>query len=124
MIPEEDGDQDDAWECTGGKDDLEEDAVSGRGGLPMKRPEGLLDRIRMEFLGALDDTSRSFEQVFHAFTLQEEDIDAVVRRIDKAKQQIIHGPHHSAAAAAAVATGRAGGSSSHHKKEKSRTRRK
>lgn len=65
-------------------DDLEE------GEIP-KRPEGFFDRVRMEFLGALDDTSRSFQQVFHAFTLQEEDIDAVVRRIDKAKLQIYHG---------------------------------
>lgn len=56
-----------------------------------KRPEGVVDRVRMEFLGALDDTSRSFEQVFNAFTLSEDDIDAVVRRIDKAKTQISQG---------------------------------
>jgi hypothetical protein len=66
------------------------DDLEGGDEIP-KRPEGFLDRVRMEFLGALDDTARSFEQVFHAFTLQEEDIDAVVRRIDKAKLQIYHG---------------------------------
>jgi hypothetical protein len=83
----------------------DDEEIRGRGSLPSsKRPEGLLDRIRMEFLGALDDTSRSFEQVFHAFTLQEEDIDAVVRRIDKAKLQIIHGPNHPVGATTSAAT--------------------
>jgi hypothetical protein len=50
-----------------------------------KAPTGILDRIRTEILGALDDTTRSFEQVMNVFTLQEEDIVAVMGRIDRAK---------------------------------------
>jgi hypothetical protein len=53
-----------------------------------KAPTGILDRIRNEILGALDDTTRSFEQVMNVFTLQEEDIVAVMGRIDKAKLQM------------------------------------
>lgn len=49
---------------------------------------GLLERIRVEILGAVDDTTRSFEQVLNAFTLQQEDINAVMGRIDKAKRLI------------------------------------
>lgn len=52
------------------------------------KSQGLLDRIRTEILGALDDTTKSFEQVMNVFTLQEEDIVAVMGRIDKAKRQV------------------------------------
>ena len=49
---------------------------------------GFLDRIRLEIMGAIDDTSRSFEQIFSAFTLRPTEIDAVAGRIDKAKRQM------------------------------------
>lgn len=53
-----------------------------------KPPTGFFEKVKAEVVGALDDTSRSFEQVFSAFTLREEDIQAVVTKIDKAKVQI------------------------------------
>lgn len=56
-----------------------------------RRPKGFLDRVRAEVVGALDDTSRSFEQVFNAFTLREEDIQAVVGKIDKVKIDLASG---------------------------------
>jgi hypothetical protein len=112
-------------------DDLDDDVVSrGDRLLPdvPRPPEGLLDRVRMEFLGALDDTARSFEQVFNAFTLQEEDIDAVVRRIDKAKLQIIQGHTTSTSTSTTIAppaaAGTAGNSSSSHNNDKPRVRRR
>lgn len=49
---------------------------------------GLLDRIRSEVLGAIDDASRSLEDVLHVFTLRAEEIDAVVGRINKAQRQM------------------------------------
>ena len=48
----------------------------------------LLDRIANECIGAFEDTSKSLEEVFSVFTLQEEEIDAVVKRINKAKRQM------------------------------------
>jgi hypothetical protein len=108
-------------------DDLDDDVVSSRGDrlLPdvPRPPEGLLDRVRMEFLGALDDTARSFEQVFNAFTLQEEDIDAVVRRIDKAKLQIIQGHTTTAPAAGTAGAGNSSSNNSHNN-DKPRVRRR
>jgi hypothetical protein len=56
--------------------------------LPSEPPKGFVDRCRLEILGAIDDTQRSVQQVLNAFTLQEEDIRAVMSRIDKAKRQI------------------------------------
>jgi hypothetical protein len=41
-----------------------------------------------EILGVVDDTCRSVEQVFTAFTLQEADVKAVFSRIDRAKLQM------------------------------------
>jgi hypothetical protein len=41
-------------------------------------------------MGALDDTSQSFHQVFSVFTLREEEIEAVTGRIDKARRQMVH----------------------------------
>lgn len=52
------------------------------------KPVGLVERIRWEIVGALDDATQAFEQVMNAFTLQEEDIKAVMGRIDKAKRQV------------------------------------
>lgn len=54
----------------------------------LHKPRGFLDRIRIEAIGACDDTSRSFDQVCSAFTLQEADIKAVMGRIDKASRQL------------------------------------
>lgn len=50
--------------------------------------KGFVDRVKDEVLGALDDTTTSFHQVFHVFTLQDEDIRAVTGRISKAKRQM------------------------------------
>lgn len=47
-----------------------------------------MDRIRVEMLDAIDDTMTAFEQVLNVFTLQEDDIVAVMSRIDKAKRQV------------------------------------
>mmetsp|Transcript_20359 Transcript_20359/g.26255 ORF Transcript_20359/g.26255 Transcript_20359/m.26255 type:complete len:342 (-) Transcript_20359:118-1143(-) len=44
--------------------------------------------VKEEVMGALDDTSNAFEQVFNVFTLQEDEIGAVFGRIDKAKRQM------------------------------------
>ena len=56
-----------------------------------QKPKGILDRIRMEAIGACDDTARSFAQVCNVFTLQEADIRAVMGRIDKASRQLHEG---------------------------------
>lgn len=56
--------------------------------LQKPKPKGFIEKVRFELMGALDDTSRSFEQVFNVFTLQEEEIKAVMGRIDKAKRQM------------------------------------
>lgn len=47
--------------------------------------KSFLDHVHDEVVGALEDTARSLEDVFHVFTLREEDIKAVMKRIDKAK---------------------------------------
>lgn len=44
--------------------------------------------VKDEIVGVFEDTSRSVEQVFNAFTLQDDEIAAVFGRIDKAKQQM------------------------------------
>ena len=44
--------------------------------------------VQDEIFGVFEDTSRSVEQVLSAFTLQDDDIQAVFGRIDKAKQQM------------------------------------
>ena len=51
---------------------------------------GYFQAIKDEVLGALDDTSQSFHQVFSVFTLREDEIDAVAGRIEKARRQMIH----------------------------------
>lgn len=51
-------------------------------------PRSLLGRLTDECIGALEDTSKSLEEIFSVFTLQEDEIDAVVKRIDKAKRQM------------------------------------
>ena len=56
-----------------------------------QKPKGLFDRIRLEAIGACDDTARSFAQVCNVFTLQEDDIRAVMGRIDKASRQLHEG---------------------------------
>lgn len=52
------------------------------------RKRNILDRIADECIGAFEDTSKSLEEVFSVFTLQEEEIDAVVKRIHKAQRQM------------------------------------
>mmetsp|Transcript_20896 Transcript_20896/g.45342 ORF Transcript_20896/g.45342 Transcript_20896/m.45342 type:complete len:322 (-) Transcript_20896:243-1208(-) len=49
---------------------------------------GFFQVVKDEVMGAIDDTSRSVEQVFNVFTLQEDEINAVFGRIDKAKRQM------------------------------------
>lgn len=51
---------------------------------------GFFQTIQDEIMGALDDTSQSFHQVFSVFTLREEEIEAVTGRIDKARRQMVH----------------------------------
>ena len=50
----------------------------------------MLQVMKDELVGVFEDTSRSFEQVFGAFTLQDEEIQAVFGRIDKAKLQMVN----------------------------------
>ena len=50
--------------------------------------KGFAGRIHDEVLGALEDTTMSFQQILHVFTLREEDIKAVTGRIHKAKRQM------------------------------------
>ena len=47
-----------------------------------------LGKVADEVVGIVDDTSRSFEQVFSVFTLRDEDIDAVSKRIRKAEREL------------------------------------
>lgn len=56
-----------------------------------QKPKGFLDRIRIEAIGACDDATRSLVQVMNVFTLQEEEIKAVMGRIDKASRQLHDG---------------------------------
>ncbi|GAX17262.1 hypothetical protein FisN_10Lh120 [Fistulifera solaris] len=51
-------------------------------------PRTFLDRLTLECMGAFEDTSKSLEEVFGVFTLQDDEIDAVVKRINKAKRQM------------------------------------
>lgn len=71
-----------------------------------KKPDGFLDRVRIEAIGACDDTARSFAQVCNVFTLQESDIKAVMGRIDKASRQL-----HGSAPSSVKAIGSGGGAS-------------
>jgi len=73
-----------------------------------KKPDGFLDRVRIEAIGACDDTARSFAQVCNVFTLQESDIKAVMGRIDKASRQL----HGTAASVKAIGGGASGKTSS------------
>lgn len=51
------------------------------------RRGGIVERIQDEVYGVLEDTTSSLSQVLNAFTLQEEEIQAVMLRIDKCKLQ-------------------------------------
>jgi curved DNA-binding protein CbpA len=53
-----------------------------------KEHESAFDRCYEEMMGAFEDTSNSLEEVFNVFTLQEADITAVMKRIDKAKHEM------------------------------------
>lgn len=55
-----------------------------------EKNRGYFETIKDEVLGALDDTSQSFHQVFSVFTLRAEEIDAVAGRIHKAQRQMIN----------------------------------
>ena len=55
-----------------------------------ERNRGYFQAMKDEIMGAIDDTSQSFHQVFSVFTLREDEIDAVAGRIDKARRQMIH----------------------------------
>ncbi|KAL7564029.1 hypothetical protein ACA910_006940 [Epithemia clementina (nom. ined.)] len=48
----------------------------------------IFEVVKDEIVGVFEDTSKSVEQVFNAFTLQDDEIEAVFGRIDKAKQQM------------------------------------
>lgn len=48
---------------------------------------GYIQKMKEEVVGALEDTNRSFSQVMNAFTLTDEDVEAVTGRISKANQQ-------------------------------------
>lgn len=50
----------------------------------------LLRAVKAEIRGSIKDTSSAFDQVCNAFTLQEQDIQAVRSKIDKASRQL-HG---------------------------------
>jgi hypothetical protein len=49
---------------------------------------GVIGRMKDEVIGAVEDTMTSFAQVLNVFTLQDEDIKAVTKRIDKATRQM------------------------------------
>jgi hypothetical protein len=68
--------------------DDDEETIASSVIMRSNKRAGFLDWIHIELLGALDDTSRSFEQVMNVFTLQEEDILAVTGHIDKAKREM------------------------------------
>lgn len=55
-----------------------------------EKNRGYFQAFKDEVLGALDDTSQSFHQVFSVFTLREDEIDAVAGRISKARRQMIN----------------------------------
>ena len=55
-----------------------------------ERNRGYFQAMKDEIMGAIDDTSQSFHQVFSVFTLRGEEIDAVAGRIDKARRQMMH----------------------------------
>lgn len=48
----------------------------------------VFDRVANELLGVVEDTTLSVEQVLGAFTLREEDIDAVVTHIDQVMRKL------------------------------------
>jgi len=50
----------------------------------------LLRAVKAELRGSMKDTSMAFDQVCNAFTLQEQDIQAVTSKIDKASREL-HG---------------------------------
>jgi hypothetical protein len=54
----------------------------------MQEKRSTLQMVHDEIVGAIDDTSRSVEQVFSAFTLSDSDIKAVCSRIDRAVMQM------------------------------------
>lgn len=55
---------------------------------PPTGARAIIGRVKDEVLGAMEDTATSFAQVLNAFTLQEEDIKAVTKRINKAAKQM------------------------------------
>ena len=55
---------------------------------PATGARAIIGRVKDEVIGAMEDTATSFAQVLNAFTLQEEDIMAVTKRIDKAARQM------------------------------------
>jgi hypothetical protein len=48
----------------------------------------MIKKVKDELFGAMEDTATTFAQVLNVFTLQEEDIMAVTKRIDKAARQM------------------------------------
>ena len=61
--------------------------ASGTSCLPFYKT-GTLKRISDEISGSFEDTFVSLNQVFHAFTLTERDINAVSKRISRAQRQL------------------------------------
>ncbi|GKY94859.1 hypothetical protein MPSEU_000450800 [Mayamaea pseudoterrestris] len=56
--------------------------------MPQQGASAIIGRVKDEVFGAMEDTATSFAQVLNAFTLQEEDIMAVTKRINKAARQM------------------------------------
>ena len=78
--------------------DMDADSVASEGSFrtmettltTYEKNRGYFQAIQDEIMGALDDTSQSFHQVFSVFTLREDEIDAVAGRIHKARRQMIN----------------------------------
>jgi hypothetical protein len=69
---------------------MSEASNRSEGTLTIHQPgtKGVFGRVKDEVFGAMEDTATSFAQVLNAFTLQEEDIMAVTKRINKAARQM------------------------------------
>lgn len=76
------------------KSKIDDDVSVGSGGTlgttysSYEKNRSIFETVKDEVMGALDDTSKSMEQVFNVFTLQDDEISAVFGRIDKAKRQM------------------------------------
>jgi hypothetical protein len=58
-----------------------------------KTGTSILERLKDELMGTLDDTRNAFDDIMHAFSLRSSDIKSVWKRIDKAKDEMDRSLH-------------------------------